>query len=96
MPIPDELKTILNRIEAGNHAIEDVATLRRLLSIGNDQLVQQLDGKYNINIGQGQNIQIGDRIYVSWNDEAIQALIQAVRANQHVETKVSIVFLSPA
>mgnify|MGYP001794944062 CR=1 FL=1 len=61
---------------------EDIATLRQLLSDGNPQATQQLYGKYNIDIGQGQNIQIGDRTYVSWSDEAIQALIQAIRADQ--------------
>ncbi len=85
MSDPDELKAILDRIATGRHTVADVATLRRLLSSGNYQDAQQLEGKYNIHIGQGQNISIGDQIYVSWNDEAIQALIQAIRADQNPE-----------
>jgi Effector-associated domain 10 len=78
----NELKAILDRIAAtGSHTTADVAALRRLL--GNSQVVQQLDGKYNIHIGEGQNIYIGDRIYLSWSDEAIQALIQAIHAAQN-------------
>ena len=80
--LSNELKAILNRIDAGDHTVEDLAMLRQLLSSQNHSLIQQLDGKYNIHIGQGQNIHIGDRTYVSWSNEAIQALIQAIRADQ--------------
>lgn len=43
---------------------------------------QDLRGKYNVCIGQGQDIHIGDRTYVTWNDEAIQALIEVVQKLQ--------------
>lgn len=36
-------------------------------------------GRYNVNIGQGERIEIGDRIYQQWDEQAIQALIQAVQ-----------------
>jgi Effector-associated domain 10 len=85
MSDPDELKAILDRIATDTHTATDVAGLRQLLNGGNNQNMQQLDGKYNIHIGEGQNIYIGDRIYVSWSDEAIQALIQAIRADQNSE-----------
>ena len=87
MALSDELKSILDQIETGNHTATDVAALRRLLSSGSYQIVQQLDSKYNIHIEQGQNIQIGDRNYISWNNEAIQALINAIRAHQDEEKK---------
>jgi hypothetical protein len=73
MSKPAGLEKILERIEAGIHTAEDLMALRRLLSNDHDQVVQQLSGKYNVHIGQGQNIQIGDRYYISWDDEAIQA-----------------------
>lgn len=79
MPLSSELQVILNRVEAGNHTTEDIATLRRLLSEDSDQ-IKHLDGKYSINIEQGNNIQIGDSTYVSWNEEAIQALIAIVQS----------------
>ena len=62
MSLSDELKSILYRIEIGNHTVADVAALRRLLSSGSYQVVQQLDSKYNIHIGQGQNVQIAERL----------------------------------
>ena len=80
--LPNQLEAILNRIKARDHSVEDLAMLRQLLGSQNHSLIQQLDGKYNIHIGQGQNIHIGDRTYVSWSNEAIQALIQAIRADQ--------------
>ena len=62
MVSPEELNAILDRIAAGNHTAEDLVMLRHELTVsGNDNGVQL--GKYNINIGQGQDIQVGDRIY---------------------------------
>ena len=61
MPLPNELEAILSRIETRSHTAEDIATMRQLLSDGSYQVIQQLDGKYNIHIGQGQDIHIGDR-----------------------------------
>ena len=73
----DELNAIIERIESGTQTATDVEALRVALT-DRSQDLRQL-GKYNVNIGQGQDIHIGDRFYVEWNDEAIQALIQVVR-----------------
>jgi len=86
MPLPDDLSTILDRIKNGEQTEADIAALRQLLNAGDAaqeglrqrQIALQL-GKYNVNIGQGQDIQIGDRYYVEWNDAAIQALIQVIQ-----------------
>jgi predicted NACHT family NTPase len=78
-----ELEKTLKRIEAGVHTAEDLAALRRLLKDDRHQVIQQLDGKYNVNIKEGRDIQIGDRIYVSWDDEAVQALIQVIRTEMN-------------
>jgi Effector-associated domain 10 len=51
-----------NRIASAEHIDKDISVLREVLSSGNTQAATQL-GKYNINIGEGQGIQIGDRIY---------------------------------
>lgn len=85
MAISDELNAIIERIKVGSWTEADLIVLRRAL-ISSEQMVQQL-GKYNVNIGQAQDIHIGNRTYVSWNDEAIQALIQAIRAHQDEEKK---------
>ena len=73
----DELNAIIERIASGTETQTDIETLRLALT-DSEQNALQL-GKYNINIGQGQDIQIGDRFYVEWNDEAIQALLQVVQ-----------------
>ncbi len=76
----DELNTIIERIASGTRTATDVEALRVALSDRNQDLLQL--GKYNVNIGQGQDIHIGDRTYVTWNDEAIQALIEVVQKLQ--------------
>lgn len=80
-PVPDDPTTILDRIANGKHTEEDIAALGRLLSSSDRQVATQL-GKYNVNIGTGKDIHIGDRTYVTWNDEAIQALIEVVQKLQ--------------
>jgi len=76
----DELNTIIEQIASGTQTATNVEALRVALTDRN-QGVRQL-GKYNVNIGQGQDIHIGDRTYVTWNDEAIQALIEVVQKLQ--------------
>jgi DNA polymerase III delta prime subunit len=80
-PAPDDPVTILDRIANSKHTEKDIATLGRLLGSSDRQVATQL-GKYNVNIGTGKDIHIGDRTYVSWNDEAIQALIEVVQKLQ--------------
>ena len=59
MSLPDELSTILDRLIANQqHTKADRDRLWELLD-GGRQLVQS--GKYAINLGQGQDIHIGDR-----------------------------------
>ncbi|NEO33177.1 MAG: NACHT domain-containing NTPase [Symploca sp. SIO3C6] len=90
MTTPDQLAAIFERIAEGKHTKADIAALQQALSLGNRQDLVQV-GKYNVNIGEGQDIQIGDseallrsadRTYVTWNDEAIQALIEVVQKLQ--------------
>jgi Effector-associated domain 10 len=85
MTNPDELIAILDRIRDGSRDREEVAQLRQWLKVSGStlQFVSQ-DGKFNTNIGQvqGGEIHIGDRTYVTWNDEAIQALIEVVQKLQ--------------
>src|SRR4028118_542805 len=76
----DELNTIIERIASGTQTATDVEALQVALTNRNQDLRQL--GKYNVNIGQGQDIHIGDRTYVTWNDEAIQALIEVVQKLQ--------------
>ncbi len=75
MPVPDDPLTILDRIGKGEQTEADVVTLRWLLSASDRQDVLQL-GKYNVNIGQGQDIQIGDRNYQGADAEAIREILR--------------------
>jgi Effector-associated domain 10 len=74
----EHLQQILYRVEKGQQTDEDITFLRQLLLAGDRQVVQQL-GKYNINIGEGKEIHIGDRIYQTWDEQAIQALTKALQ-----------------
>ncbi|QFS49755.1 hypothetical protein [Nostoc sphaeroides] len=49
----------LHRVKKGQQTDEDITFLRRLLLAGDRQLAIQL-GKYNVNIGEGRDIHIGD------------------------------------
>jgi hypothetical protein len=57
--ISDELGNILDPIASDNDAEADIVALRQLLSSSDRQSLLQL-GKYGVNVGQGQDIQIGD------------------------------------
>lgn len=73
MAVYKVINSILDRIVRGTHTEADIESLRQILSAGDRQLVTQL-GKYNISIGQGQNIQIGDINNLELNDEAIRII----------------------
>jgi hypothetical protein len=55
----EHLKQILHQVENGQQTDEDITFLRQLLLAGDRQVALQL-GKYNVNIGQGRDIHIGD------------------------------------
>jgi hypothetical protein len=74
----DELINIIDRIATGKQTEADIAVLRQLLSADDRQIATQL-GKYNVNITEGKDIHIGDRIYVEWNNEAIQKLLEVIQ-----------------
>jgi WD40 repeat protein len=74
----EQLSSIIDRIAAGKQTEDDIALLRQLLSVGDRQLSLHL-GKYNVNIGEGREIHIGDRIYQQWDERAIQALVRAIQ-----------------
>ena len=78
MTTPDDLGAIIDRIEANTHTLEDLKVLRQLLGRGDREAISQL-GKYNVNVGEGTSLEIGDRVYVEWSDKAIQALTGAIQ-----------------
>jgi tetratricopeptide (TPR) repeat protein len=78
----DDLQAIINRITNKQYTEEDITLLQKLVT-GNPEIALQL-GKYNVNIGEGKEIHIGDRFYPQpqWSEEAIKALIQTVEGNK--------------
>lgn len=78
MTTPDDLGAIIDRIEANTHTLEDLKVLRQLLGRGDRETISQL-GKYNVNVGEGTSLEIGDRFYMELNDKAIQALTGAIQ-----------------
>ncbi|GAX44446.1 hypothetical protein NIES4075_54650 [Tolypothrix sp. NIES-4075] len=76
MANPSNLNDIIQRMLNGNQSDEDVEALRQWLNSGGIQNLQV--GKYNVNIGQGQDIHIGDRTYQGLNAEAIREVARAV------------------
>ena len=75
MTVPDELAGMLDRITQGRETESDRQLLQQLLR--QERGTVQL-GKYNVNLGEGQEIHIGDRIYQGADAETLKALLQAV------------------
>lgn len=71
----DQLAAIFERITQGQHTEADLQTLQKALSSSDSKDSLQI-GKYNVQIGQGQDIQIGDRIYQGADAAAIEAILQ--------------------
>ncbi|QFS49768.1 NACHT domain-containing protein [Nostoc sphaeroides] len=73
----DELVSILDRILDGCRDEGDVAILRQSLKASSGQNVVQL-GKYNVNLGEGQDIHIGDKVYQGADAETIRSIFLEV------------------
>ncbi|NJM18910.1 MAG: CHAT domain-containing protein [Richelia sp. SM1_7_0] len=76
MPNPRNLNDIIQRILNGTQTDDDVDALHQWLSSGGIQNLQV--GKYNVNIGQGQNIHIGDKTYQGLDAQAIREVANAI------------------
>ncbi len=78
MPTSDELLAILNNIVNHQHTPADLEVLRQALTGNSAQNVVQI-GKYTVNIGQGQDIRIGDQItYQGTDAETIRGVFCSV------------------
>ncbi|MBD2318911.1 tetratricopeptide repeat protein [Phormidium tenue] len=76
----EQLNSIIARILEGSHTEKDMAVLSRLLE-NNDHEIKTQFAKFNVNITDGKDIYIGDHIYLSWNKDAVNALIEAIQKN---------------
>ena len=77
MTYSDNLQEILERIAKGTYTEADLTTLSKEIVFRGDSNVMQL-GNYNVNISQGRDIQIGDRIYQGPSAEAIKTIFLQV------------------
>jgi Flp pilus assembly protein TadD len=78
MLAPDDLLIILDRIVNRQHTDADLEVLRQALTVNSSQNVVQI-GKYAVNIGQGQDIRIGDQtIYQGTDAETIRGVFRSV------------------
>ena len=68
---------ILDRLKTGSLTAADIELIQQLLMPGATPDVVQL-GKYNVNIAEGKDIHIGDRIYQAASAEAIRNIIRSV------------------
>ena len=84
MSVPNDLSTILERIVQGQESETDRYLLQQLLEQQQEKAVVQL-GKYSVNLGQGQDIHVGDRIYQGTDAATIKATIQAILQAQSVK-----------
>ncbi|HEY9691102.1 MAG TPA: hypothetical protein V6D15_02810 [Oculatellaceae cyanobacterium] len=71
----NQINQIISRIFQGIVEKSDIKILNQ--SLKNDEEISFQVGKNIINISNGKNIHIGDRIYYEWNEDAIKALIKA-------------------
>jgi hypothetical protein len=83
------LNDIFQRILNGTQTDVDVEALRGHSNSGDRQSLQV--GKYNVNIGQGQEIYIGDRTYQGLDAEAIREVVRAVTQGSNADDIRSIV-----
>ena len=78
METSEDISSIINRIASGEFTDVDIAALQEMLDSADKQVASQL-GKYNVNIGEGKEIHIGDRIYNEWGEEAMKALVKEIQ-----------------
>lgn len=69
----DELATIFDRIANGQFTEADVVSLRQFLESGDREVKAQF-AKFNVNIGNGKGIHIGDKICLELNEEIIRTI----------------------
>ena len=81
MPDSDDLLAIIERILSHQHTEADLALLRQAISASSSQGTLQI-GKYNVNIGQGKDIHIGDKIYQGADAEAIREIIKELLSSK--------------
>lgn len=84
----DELAAIFDRIANVQFTDADMVALQQLLESGDREVKAQF-AKFNVNIGEGKDIHIGDIIYQSVNSEAIKAVVMTMLKEMSPNTSFS-------
>jgi tetratricopeptide (TPR) repeat protein len=87
MPDSDDLLAIIERILSHQHTEADLVLLRQAISASSSQGTLQI-GKYNVNIGEGKDVHIGDKIYQGADAETIREIIKEILPSQKPATAV--------
>jgi tetratricopeptide (TPR) repeat protein len=87
MPDSEDLLAIIDRILRQQHSEGDLDVLRQAISASSSPGSLQI-GKYNVNIGEGKDVHIGDKIYHSTVAEAIRKIIKEILSSQKAPTAV--------
>jgi hypothetical protein len=90
----DDIQALLDRIAAGTHTGADLASLHRALLVGGRGNVVQV-GKYNVHIGEGQDVRIGDTIYQGSDAAAIRVALRAVLDEAGWQRRFGVPFQAP-
>ncbi|AFZ01286.1 tetratricopeptide repeat protein [Calothrix sp. PCC 6303] len=87
MPDSDDLLAMIERILSHQHTEADLVLLRQAISASSSQGTLQI-GKYNVNIGEGKDVHIGDKVYHGADAEAIREIIKEILPSQKAATAV--------
>jgi formylglycine-generating enzyme required for sulfatase activity len=82
MTTPDQLIVILERILDGNRDERDITVLRQWLKTSSAQNLLQ-SGNYIVNIADGKEIHIGDRITYQGIDKETKVILQQLQETLH-------------
>lgn len=87
MPDSEDLLAIIDRILRQHHSDGDLDVLHQAISASSSPGSLQI-GKYNVNIGEGKDIHIGDQIYQGADAEVIREIIKEILSSQKAPTAV--------
>jgi Effector-associated domain 10/NACHT domain len=90
-----DLDGIFDRIANQNATDEDIQILRQLRRVPEGQNVIQI-GKYSVNIAEGRDLHIGDKIYESTDAETIRTILLEILADKDLIDKTFQRLFSPS
>lgn len=82
-----DLNDIFDRLAKREQTDSDIQSLRQLLQVREGQNTVQI-GKYNVNIAEGRDIHIGDRIYQGVDAKTIREILREILARREREINV--------